>query len=355
LEDWPTARTFAAKLLKSFMKMRIAIPVLLSLGLLAGGCTTDFTLEGDWQDIPVVYAFLSTQDTAHYVRVEKVFLEPGGNAENIARIPDSLYYGPDEATVILERVSNGQRVVLQRVNGEDEGYPRQPGVFASSPNILYKVRASQFALTGGQQVRIIIERPGEEPAIAETTIVAPVNFSTPSEGSFTSFLPYGSGNNITWSTSPQAFIYDVRIKIRYKESLPGSTTEFVDKSIEWVITKDHRRNEETTTQAVRLSNVSFFQTLADNIPQTPGVIRRFTGMDYTIIGAGREIVDFLEISNANTGITSSEIPPTFSNVTNGLGLVSSKSKAERFGITLSSDTRDSLRNGTYTKLLNFVP
>lgn len=338
------------------MKMRISIPVLLSLGLLAGGCTTDFTLEGEWEDIPVIYAFLSSQDTAHYVRVEKVFLEPGGNAEEIARIPDSLYYGADEATVIIEKVTTGQRVVLQRVNGEDEGYPRQGGVFATTPNILYKVKASQFALTAGQRVRIIVERPGEESAVAETIIVPPVVFNTPQEGTFASFLPYVGLNNVTWITPTQAFIYDIRIKIRYKESLPGSTTQFVDKSVEWVIDKSYRRNEElSSSQFIRFSNASFFLTLADNIPQTPDVIRRFTAMDYVIIGAGSEIVDYLDIANANTGITSSEIPPSFSNVTNGLGLVSSRSRTELIGISLTSDTRDSLRNGIYTRLLNFVP
>ena len=68
---------------------------LLFLALLTGtlfwsACETDFQLEGEWKDIPVVYAFLTQQDTASSVRVERAFLEPGGNARDIAQIPDSI-------------------------------------------------------------------------------------------------------------------------------------------------------------------------------------------------------------------------------------------------------------------------
>ena len=57
---------------------------ILFLGLSA--CSTDFQLEGEWSDIPVVYGFVSIQDTAHYIRVQRAFLEPGGNANEIGQL-----------------------------------------------------------------------------------------------------------------------------------------------------------------------------------------------------------------------------------------------------------------------------
>ncbi|KAA3638695.1 MAG: hypothetical protein DWQ02_04770, partial [Bacteroidetes bacterium] len=77
-----------------YMK-NIGLILLATLSITA--CTTDFQLEGEWKDIPVVYGFISVADTAHYIRVEKAFLEPGGDANQIAQIADSLYY--DNATV----------------------------------------------------------------------------------------------------------------------------------------------------------------------------------------------------------------------------------------------------------------
>jgi hypothetical protein len=334
--------------------MRIVFFSLLFAGLVSS-CSTDITLEGEWQDIPVIYGFLSTQDTAHYIRVEKVFLEPGGNAESIARIPDSLYYGPEEATVVLQKVSNGQRFVLQRVDGEAEGYPRREGVFAQSPNVLYKIKANQAALQGGQRVRILVERPGEETAIAETVIVSPLSITQPREATSLQLIPYNIDNVIVWDSPAQAQIFDVRATIRYRESLPGSTTQFVNKSIEWVFDENVTRDNPSSFQDVKFTNVSFYLTLADAITPNPQVIRRLDGIDFFVTGGGEELADYLLLANANTGITSAEQPPVYSNVTNGLGLVSSRFQVKLSGISINSTSRDSLRNGIYTKLLNFVP
>ena len=62
------------------MRIRSAFLVGFLVVLFFSSCETDVVLEGEWKDIPVVYAFLSIQDTAHYVRVEKAFLQPGGDA-----------------------------------------------------------------------------------------------------------------------------------------------------------------------------------------------------------------------------------------------------------------------------------
>jgi hypothetical protein len=67
--------------------------VVLPLFIFCAACSTDFELEAEWRDIPIVYGLLSFTDTAHYVRVEKAFLPEGGDARDVAQIADSLYYG----------------------------------------------------------------------------------------------------------------------------------------------------------------------------------------------------------------------------------------------------------------------
>nr|HQU58973.1 hypothetical protein [Saprospiraceae bacterium] len=85
------------------MKGSGIIALLFSATLIIGACSTDFELEAAWKDIPVVYSFISVQDTAHYVRIEKAFLEPGGNAIEIAKIADSIYYS--NISVELEKLA----------------------------------------------------------------------------------------------------------------------------------------------------------------------------------------------------------------------------------------------------------
>ena len=80
--------------------MKLLKPTILLLVLVMGwsACSTEVNLEAEWKDIPIVYGFLNIQDTAHYVRVQKAFLEPGGDALEIAQNSDSIYY--DEVTVV---------------------------------------------------------------------------------------------------------------------------------------------------------------------------------------------------------------------------------------------------------------
>ena len=80
--------------------------LLLPFGLLLSACSNDFEVTAPWKDIPVVYAILSPQDTAHYIRIEKAFIDPDKSALEIARIPDSLYYPENAISVFLERTEN---------------------------------------------------------------------------------------------------------------------------------------------------------------------------------------------------------------------------------------------------------
>ena len=109
---------------------------LIVISCLITACDNELVVVDKWKDIPVVWGLLSKSDTAHYIRVEKAFLDPTTSAYDIARIPDSLYY--DEAVVTLKRVNTGQVFTLERVDGDLEGYPREGGVFAEVPNYLYE-------------------------------------------------------------------------------------------------------------------------------------------------------------------------------------------------------------------------
>ncbi|MBK8555265.1 MAG: hypothetical protein IPL65_05590 [Lewinellaceae bacterium] len=81
-------------------KLWILAPV---FGLLLSTCSNDFEITAPWKSYPVVYAFLSAQDTAHYVRIEKAFLSPDKSALAVAQIADSLYYPVDAINVYLQK------------------------------------------------------------------------------------------------------------------------------------------------------------------------------------------------------------------------------------------------------------
>ena len=315
-------------------------------------CSTDFQLEGEWKDIPVVYGFVSIQDSAHYIRVQRAFLEPGGNANEIAQIPDSLYYNNITVEFIRE---NGDTYQLSRIDGNLEGYPREDGSFATSPNYLYKIRANEINLQGGELLTLRINRGDDlEPVTAETRLIGEITMSetspsTPLNLEYTRFI------NTVWQVSLDAQIFDIKYIFNYKESLVDDPTTLVNKSVTWDFSNELRRDPSSSSVSVfaRPQGISFYQFLGGAIEEDPSVNRIFDGMDIQVTASGQEIVDLINIARANSGITSSQVVPVYSNISEGIGFFSSRSVGKRTNLTLNFSSQDSLENGIYTRNLNF--
>ena len=71
-----------------FMKKFIALFITITF---LTGCSNDFDLTENWQDITVAYGLLDQSQPVQYIRVEKAFLDPSTSALTIAQISDSLY------------------------------------------------------------------------------------------------------------------------------------------------------------------------------------------------------------------------------------------------------------------------
>jgi hypothetical protein len=130
------------------------------LAILLSSCSNDFDLTAPWKDIPVVYAIISPADTAHYIRIEKAFLDPERSALEIAKIADSLYYPENTISVFLQKKGTTTLYPLTRVDGVKEGIVRDSGIFAQSPNWLYKIKPAQLGggLQAGATYVLIIKR-----------------------------------------------------------------------------------------------------------------------------------------------------------------------------------------------------
>lgn len=331
--------------------MKKIIPALFAIALISS-CTTDFDLEADWQDIPIVYAFVSIQDTAHYVRIQKAFLEPGGNAFDIATVSDSIYY--DNINVQLEKIETGELFDLQAVDGASEGYPKDDGLFANAPNILYKIDAESVNLEGEDEIRLIINRAnGLTPVTAETIVVGIID-SVPAAPALTiGRWRYTENRSFGWKTDPNNKIFDLRLVIKYREATPDNPTEFIDKTLEWVVDEAIINDDDDDRLSYPVVGNSFYNFIGQNIPVQEGVVRFFDGFDMYVTGAGEELLEFVRVSQANTGITSAQSIPTYTNVSDGLGIFTSRYQMYRPNIRLISEARDSLIDGIFTKDLGF--
>jgi hypothetical protein len=132
---------------------------------------------------------------------------------------------------------------------------------------------------------------------------------------------------------------------------PGNIETYV---IEWDVARNVRRGaNDTGPLDVKVLGGTFYQTLRSSIPDKPGYRRFFQGIDLIIDGAGEELERYILISQANTGITSSQEIPRYSNLSRGLGIFTTTTQASVEGLQLTQQTLDSLRFGSVTGSLNF--
>lgn len=314
-------------------------------------CSTEIDLQAPAADIPIVYGLISKQDTAHYLRIERAFLTGSDEAAVIAGKPESLYY--ENLNVRLEKLPAGQLFPLQRVDGTREGYPRQDGPFAKVPNYLYKAAAQPLNLRGGERLRLFIDRgKGLPPVSAETEVLGDLTLREISPPNPVN-MGYDRQVAFGWSAPAAAQVFDLRLLLRYRENSTQAPAVFQAKTLEWAINKEILREDNAERVTYEVAGIAFYRFLAASLTPNPNLRRIFDGMDIIVTGGGKEFADYLQIARANTGITSSQLTPFYSNISNGRGIFSSRTTAFRNGLQLSAESMDSLRRGTITKNLNF--
>ncbi len=327
------------------MMKYLVLSLVVIFSLLA--CSETFNLIAPKEEIPIVNGFLSATDTAQYIKVQRAFRDQDVPAVQLAQIPDSLYY--DNATVTITDESDGTVYTLTRVNGTDEGFVKEEGAFANDPNFLYKILTSEMNLVPGNQYTLEVNTGEQGMAVASSTITLGEipRLTTPRQEldyAFSTEAP----SNMAWREVDDIVLYDVNLILNILErDATDSEAEFIPKSLRWNV----GRNIED--ERLQVSGTGFFGFFAANLEENPDVIRRFVNFDTELVGGGVELADFINVTEANTGITSSGETPIFTNIENGVGFFSTRNTLLETGIILTENTLDSLADGSLTRLLNF--
>jgi hypothetical protein len=138
-------------------KLILLFTTITSLFLLPG-CSEKFDVAAPYKNITIIYGFLDMADTAHYIRIQKAFLDQEKSALSMAQEADSNFYASLNVSIARVTFSGVKHDVipLQRVDLNAEGYPKQSGAFFNSPNYAYKFKD----LLDPQYIyRIIVSNP----------------------------------------------------------------------------------------------------------------------------------------------------------------------------------------------------
>lgn len=310
-------------------------------------CDNELNIIEDYKDIPVVYGVLSSSDTAQYIRVERAFVDPETSALVLAQNPDSIYYPNIEVTIEGE---NGQVYQLEKVDGNLEGYIREEGAFAQSPNYLYKIRSNEIALIAGNEYTLNLQRPGNNEAVTATTsLVGTSQILTPKSSIG---FNYVQPTKVRWRKGANARIFDIYIQLNYRERITNSSDDFEKKLITWKMASNIPSTSDEIEEFEKVG-IDFYSFLAGNIEANEAIERRADDVTIILDSGGVEILELNRLNNANLGITSSQDIPVYTNLSEGRGIFSSKYSEKLNGIELKASTMDSLVNGVITHKLNF--
>jgi len=362
----------------ALMKKYLFLPLLFCSAFVFQNCESDFQVTSDWKEITIAYAILDANDTDHFIRIQKAFLDEETSALEIAEENDSLYHQGSLLVEMDEYDEDGDwrgKDTFKMVNVNDSTqfeFEKEAGTFANNPYFLYHIEKKLFA---GHKYNLKITTPTGNVLRSETRLIGDFDIWRPngtreiilfadrvSENSIQQIVPYAR-----WDRPEGAFISGLSIRFFYSEEINDVTT---NKTLDWNIfdTKEVDINETSirynfdmmldnrSTTANEYKN-EFFYFLAEEMEVNSFASRQIDSLNFIFSFGAESLYDYTQsIAAQQSGIAGGgQGIKTFTNIENGLGLFTCRSSKTVYRLKLDSETRDSLYCNWLTRDLNFVP
>ncbi len=321
--------------------------------ILMQNCSNDFELTENWKDITIVYGLLDVSDTAQYIRIEKAFLDEKTNALVLAQEPDSLFYESLDVQLQEKPVQGGAGAfyTLKKVDANLEGYQKEGSTFANSPNYVYKL---DRAINGSSSYKLIIQKPNENDQItAETRVIGDLGLSFPLPFYLFKFAS-NKKQSFRWNRDETAAFYDLTLRVHLTEAPISNPTDTTPIALDWKVASGIEGDESSTLVLQEIEDgAEFYKFLQRNLEVNAGIQRNLTRIDVIISAGGEELYKYINAGKASSGVTSAETLPNYTNIDDGIGLLSTRYTKEVKGFRINAAMRDTLADGPYTRELGF--
>lgn len=329
----------------------------LAMALFFISCNDDFKVGAPYKEVKAVYCLLSRTDTAHYVKVLKGYYDEEQDNLLLAQNLDSIYY--DSLEVKMEEVLNGTvtgTFLLSKVDLNMEGYVKDSGSFATSPNVGYKFKAT---LNPDRLYRLSVKNKYTDKLVwSETNIISDQKISVEYPTSVNdrlNFAQYSQNYNFAWNGPANAAIFDVVVRLFYSEK--DINTGTIVKRVRDLTLVKNVLNSNTRIVAPYRSE-EFFRTLNAELGVPPNNINRYIDTpDVLLVAGGHVLKTFIDVQLAQGGgITYDQIKPNYTNFNGGdvYGIFSTRVIKTVKTVPFGENTVDSIISGIYTKNLRIV-
>jgi len=329
------------------MKRFLFPSLLAALTLFSFSCNKSLNVNASWQDVTVVYGLLDQTENIHYVKITKAFLGPG-NALEFAQIPDSSnYLQPLEVTLNEYDGSKLLRILALHdtlIQNKDSGVFYFP---------VQKVYCTNAKLYDSMTYNLVIKNTVTQKVVqGNTSMVEKFDIDRPTIYTRANFQS-GKNTEVKWTSAVGGKRYQLTIRIRYTEATTGNPASAVVKSLDWIALTDITSLDDKggLDMDYEIPGDAFYMFMGSHIAVDATVSRVLRNCDFIFTVGSEDLNTYIEVNEPSMTIIQNK--PTFSDITNGIGLFTSRVVEAVDTLRFSDYTIAEIKTNQYTKDLGF--
>jgi len=317
-------------------------------------CKNDLNIIAPYKEIPSVYAILTPQEPIQMIRINKVFLGQG-NANVMAKVPDSVNYQPGELTVKLERYYNDVKTSAastptgptDEVIFRDSVIQTEEGAFSTTQRVyvsnlkLYSFGVYKLTIKNNKTGNVFTAKTTAIDSVAVSGFPPfkppyhPVAYSPSNTPESEYYVNYKAPVQYQIRTRAVngAFIHDLTIRIHYYDSLNGGGKNYHSLDYTFFPKQLYEQEEYGFNKyfVFRFNGADLFLELGNMLSKRanpPGFVRRKTyRIDFISYAATQEYYDYLQFAAPSLSFAQEKI--LYSNFDNkaALGLFTFRTRS----------------------------
>jgi len=201
-----------------------------------------------------------------------------------------------------------------------ENRKMDPGFFTTDGFRLYYTTET---LDPQASYRIVVSRPGQVDAVATTELVNEFSWTRPAfNTTIENFVDFsGLSYEFRWKKALNATSFTLFIDVLYNEQQNADRSQIESKRVRF--STNYVETDEGVIDMVKsVSMNDFYTSIAEQVPTDPNVNRYINRIELSVVAGHTEVERYVSINSPPSGIN--QELPLYTNVSNGVGLFSSK-------------------------------
>ncbi len=302
-------------------------------------CSNKIDLYSDEGEKTIVYSVLDSNADTNFFKITHSFV---GNISELAQNYDASNYKYDEIEVTFSGVFEGnsavQTITLDTIS---KWIPYDPEATFYSGCWQTYYYTTQKLLEGKEYTINVLRKEDNVNVSAKTQTINTFDIRKPIQGWQATFkdvrrytLEWKVSDPTTFFRSTAAY-FEVTAYFHFKELMPGAT-DTTDQYIRWPLGSDKEENLFVSNTTPPYYAMNFTpEALYDVLEHNPylrenspaGVQRWFKNFEFRFSAMGEELYNYYISTNSTSAI---QDVPNYTNVENGMGIVSSRISKSRF-------------------------